>query len=122
MERTDATSFEARSKAVFDASVGNLDGRTRTALTRARYAALAELERSHQPLSWRAFGPLAGVAAAAFVLLALFAPLHLTLQPEGQAIPLEDLDIVAEAESFELLENLEFYAWLDSARALPAEG
>ena len=111
---------EARSKALFDASVGNLDGRTRSALTQARHAAIAELEHSKRPLMWRVVGPVGGVIAAAFVLLVMFAPLRYTpTSIEGSTMPFEDLDIVAETEDLEMLEDLEFYAWLDSATPPP---
>lgn len=122
-EPTREGSLEQRSKALFDASVDNLDGRTRSALTRARNAALAELERSERPLMWRVLGPVSGVVAAAFVLLALFAPLRFTpTAVEGTAMPFEDLDIVVEPDNLEMLEDLEFYAWLDSVDALPNDG
>lgn len=114
--------MEEHSKALFDASVDNLDGRTRSALTRARHAALAELEHSKRPLMWRVLGPVGGVIAAAFVLLVLFAPLRYTpTSVEGSTMPFEDYDIVAETDDLEMLQDLEFYAWLDKADAPSSE-
>jgi hypothetical protein len=127
VKRTDdtdrETKLEQRAKALFDDSVADLDRRTRSALTEARHAALAELE-GRRRLRWQVWGPLSGVTAAAFVLLVIFAPLKWTQEAvEGAAAtPLEDLDIVADAESLEMLENLEFYAWLDSTQVLPSDG
>lgn len=121
-EAPSRTALEERSKALFDESVGNVDGRARSALTQARYAALAELERQKRPLLWRMWGPLTGIAAAAFVLLALFAPLRLTPTPGEGATPFEDLEIVADSEDLEMLQELEFYVWMDSAGALPNDG
>lgn len=113
-------SIEERSKALFDGSVDDIDGRTRAALTRARHAALAELEQAKRPLMWRVLGPVGGVVAASFVLLTLFAPLRITpTSVEGAMMPFEDLDIVAEPEDLEMLQDLEFYAWLDRADAPP---
>jgi hypothetical protein len=114
--------LEERSKALFDESVGNLDGRTRSALTQARHAALAELKGSRRT-AWRVWGPLSGVAAAAFVLIVMFAPLRLTRESAEVAMtPFEDFDMVAEGDNIELMENLDFYAWLDSDNALPNDG
>jgi hypothetical protein len=112
---SERSALETRSKAAFDESVANLDGRTRSALNQARHAALAELEqRKRSPLG-RIWGPLTGIAAAAFVLLAMFAPLRSMLTPHDTATQFEDLEIVAGSENIEMLQDLEFYAWLDSA-------
>jgi hypothetical protein len=122
-ESSAKSSLEERSKALFDESVGNLDGRTRSALTQARHAALLELERQKRPLLSRVWGPLTGIAAAAFVLLVMFAPLRLTpTSGEGATMPFEDLEIVAESEDLEMLQELEFYVWMESAGALPNDG
>jgi hypothetical protein len=114
--------MEERAKAAFDESVDNLDGRTRSALTQARYAAVEELAGDKHSRAWKVWGPLSGVAAAALVLAVMFGPMWTTTQaPQGGgAMPLEDFDIVADAENLELLEDLDFYAWLDSADALPS--
>ena len=36
---------------------------------------------------------------------------------ETGALALEDIDIVADSENFEMLEDVEFYMWLDDATA-----
>lgn len=116
------TALEERTKAAFDASVDSLDGRTRSALTQARYAALAEAAKSQRLGGARIWGPLGGVAAAALVLVVMFGPaFHPREQPEA-GTPFDDLDIIAEADNLEMLENLDFYAWLDSADAPPNDG
>lgn len=104
-------SFEGRTKQVFDESVGNLDGRTRSALTQARNAALAEAEGSKR---WKIWGPLTGIAVTAVFVAFVFGPIWTSLTPANEnAMPLEDFDILADADNLELLENLEFYSWLD---------
>jgi hypothetical protein len=121
------TPLEERAKDLFDDSVGNLDGRTRSALTQARHAALAELEDRKRQGAWKVWGTLSGAAAAALVVAVVFGPLWTTTQQaqiqqtqDGGAMPFEDFDIVADAENLELLQNLDFYAWLDSVDPLPS--
>lgn len=114
--------FAGRAKAEFDASVDALDGRTRSALTRARHAALAEAEASKRVGRWHIWGPLSGVAAAAFVLVVMLTPAWQTRQHAEGGAPFEDMDIIADTEDLEMLENLDFYAWLDSAEPLPNDG
>jgi hypothetical protein len=107
------TPLEDRAKALFDESVGQLDGRTRSALTQARNAALAEAGARR---AWRVWGPLTGVAAAAVFIAVVFGPIWTSLTPANEtAMPIEDFDILADADNLELLENLEFYSWLDGA-------
>lgn len=114
--------FEERAKAAFDASVESLDGRTRSALTRARHAALAAAEKSNRVGRWQIWGPVSGVAAAAFVLLVMLTPAWQARQHSESGSPFEDMDIIADTEDLEMLENLDFYAWLDSAEPLPHDG
>jgi len=112
---------EERAKALFDESLGNLDGRTRSALNQARHAALTELEGRQRQGVWRFWGPLSGVAAAALFVAVVFGPMWTTMQPTpDNAMPLEDFDIIADAENLELLEDLDFYAWLGTSEALPS--
>jgi hypothetical protein len=115
------TPVEDRAKDLFDESVDALDGRTRSALTQARHAALVELEGRKRQGAWRIWGPLSGIVAAALVIAVVFGPVWTTMQQaqESGAMPFEDFDIVADAENLELLEDLDFYAWLDS-EALPS--
>ena len=122
-EGSPRTNVEDRAKELFDESVGTLDGRTRSALTQARHAALAEFEKHKDQGAWKIWGPLSGVVTAALVVAMVFGPVWTTTQQAAQesgAMPFEDFDIVADAENLELLENLDFYAWLDSAEALPS--
>ena len=58
--------FEKRTQEVLEESAGRLDGRTRSRLTQARHAALAQLAQPARHW-WRAYVP-AGAAAAVAVL------------------------------------------------------
>jgi hypothetical protein len=120
-DRASRQPIEDRAKELFDESVGRLDGRTRSALNQARQTALAELEGRQRQGAWRFWGPLSGVAAAALFIAVVFGPVWTTLQPPSDnAMPFEDFDIVADAENLALLEDLDFYAWLDTTEALPS--
>jgi hypothetical protein len=111
-ERQDATDFEARSKSAFDASVEHLDGRTRSKLTQARTAALAEFERARARRRWLSYTPAAGLTAAVVLsVLVGFWPRDERMSEGG--LSFDDFDLVADTESFEMLKDVEFYAWLD---------
>lgn len=101
--------FESRTRAAFDASVDALDGRTRSKLTQARHAALDELRKSSTRSWQRAGTALAGLSAA--VLAVWIAVPQWTPANPGE-LALDDMDLVAEAPNLELLEEVEFYAWV----------
>jgi hypothetical protein len=108
MKKTDEQLAEA-AKQAFDQSVDGLDAATLSRLNRGRQAALAE---TRQPVrQWLRWMPATGVAAA--VLLAL-----VIQQGPGDvdviAAPAADLEMLLGEESIEMLEDLEFYSWLDT--------
>lgn len=106
--------LESRTRAAFDASVEALDGRTRSKLTRARHAAIDELHRSTRR-PWQrvgaALGGLSAAVLAVWVVAGQFAPVT------PSEIVLDDMELVTEAPSLELLEEVEFYAWVARERA-----
>ncbi len=98
-----------QAKQGFDASVDRLDAATLSRLNQGRHAALeAAAKPNLMRLSWM---PATGVAAA--VLIAVFA-----LRGPGEldviSAPANDLEILLSEESIEMLEDLEFYSWLDT--------
>ena len=106
--------FEKRTQEVLEESVGRLDGRTRSRLTQARHAALAQLAQPARHW-WRAYVP-AGAAAAVAVLAVVIWSGH----PAGPstaplaASPVDDLELLADAEAQDFVddgEDLEFYEW-----------
>jgi negative regulator of sigma E activity len=107
---TDPTDFEKRTHEVLEESAGRLDGRTRSRLTQARHAALAQLEKPARHW-WRSYVP-AG-AAAAVAVLAVF----MWSGPETQApaaSPVEDMDLLADSDAPDFMDDgddLEFYEW-----------
>ncbi len=115
MNKTDEQ-LTREAKEAFDESVERLDAATLSRLNRGRQAALAEAARPGS--DWLRWAPATGVAAA--VLLVMF-----TLRGPGDVdsivAPAADLDILLSEESIEMLEDLEFYSWLDT-RELEGDG
>lgn len=110
-DKLERSGLERKAKALFDDSVAATDGSTRSRLTQARHRALAELERPALR-GWRMrWLPAGAVVAAALVALVL------VRFPDGdiglEAAAATDLEILLDAEDLELIEELEFYAWLD---------
>jgi anti-sigma-K factor RskA len=106
---TDPTDFEKRTREVLDESAGRLDGRTRSRLTQARHAALAQLD---QPAGnwWRAFVPAGAAAAVAVLAVVMWS------RPGDQPLssPVDDIELLADADAPDFVddtEDPEFYEW-----------
>lgn len=119
-----------RSRALLERSAQELDGATLSRLNRARQAALDALEPAP-----RRRGALRWIGAAAVSLgLALvlwrglmpalpgtppaIEPLAQEVAPRGVSLtPVEtsDFELLADEEQYVLLQDLEFYAWLETA-------
>jgi hypothetical protein len=108
--------FEKRTRELLEESSGRLDGRTRSRLTQARYAALEGLQKP-QRRSFRRFVP-AGAAAAVAVLAVVM--LHHTPDTDAVAAlaqstsPAEDAELLTDADAADFTadgEDLEFYEW-----------
>lgn len=103
-----------QAKRLFDGSVEQLDAATLSRLNQGRHAALEELHRSRSTSAWVRWLPATGVAAAAVVTVMVMRG------PTGVDIPVEpdvaaDFEILLEEESLEMLEELEFYSWLEAS-------
>lgn len=110
--------FEKRTRAVLEQSVTRIDARIRSRLNQARHAALAAVERPARPPFWRSFvlAPAAGVVAAVVLAVVLWGtPRPGQIFPGGEAgtSAVEDLDLVADGETFDLIEQEDggFYEW-----------
>lgn len=104
--------LEQRAKDLLDQSADELDARTRSKLTQARHAATAELRHSRAN-PWLRWAPVAAMALVAAIVVTL--PTRNGPQRESSPTLLEDFDLVADAENLELLQDVEFYAWLDES-------
>lgn len=103
--------FEERAAALFRDSVDGLDGATRSRLNRARQQAV----KAAQPVpgvftnGWIPAGAAAAVAAIAIVTWNANDPASLPAAPTVAT----DFEILMDAEDLEMLEELEFYSWME---------
>jgi hypothetical protein len=106
--------FEKGLKQAFDESVDALDAATLSRLNRGRHAALAELQRPrHQ---WSRWVPATGAVAA--ILVAVVVLQSPTAIDDIAAVnSVTDMEILLGEDSIEMLEDLEFYSWLDIAES-----
>lgn len=103
--------LEARSRELFDDSVEGLDARTRSRLNQARQRALAEMNKGSARRYWLV-APLGSLAVAALIALLLVRTGAEAPSVENGGMLLDDFDIVADADNFELIQDVEFYSWL----------
>ena len=107
--------FEKRARELLEESTQRLDGRVRSRLTQARFAAVEEARRARHPFAWRTWVPgrcarrCSGAGSGA-----VERPFGATARGVLARPSLDDLEIVAGGENFELLENLDFYEWVST--------
>ena len=102
--------FAQEAKLLFDQSVDDLDGETRSKLNRGRQAALAELSTGGR--RWTQWAPAGGVAVAAVAALVVWTGSLRVPELDALAVA-SDLEILLTEDSLEMLENLEFYSWIE---------
>ena len=110
-EQPEISKVEKRARELFDDSLERIDARTRSRLTQARHAALDELKSTRGLVTRWIWAPVGGLAAAA--VIAVLVTGRPSVDPAVSSAPSpEELEIVAGDESVELLQDVEFYAWL----------
>jgi hypothetical protein len=115
---SDNEDFTAQAKGAFDDSVERLDAAALSRLNQGRHAALEQLASGSSKAAWMRWAPAGGVAAAALITMIVMRG------PEMESMPVEvvsDFEILLEDESLQMLEDLEFYSWLDDVE-LDASG
>jgi hypothetical protein len=105
-------SLERRAQEVLRASADALDGNIRSRLTQARSAAIEEARQARLSFAWRRWVPAGALAGAAALALVLWSGAPRAPGPATPHNSFEDLDLIVTSESFELLEDLEFYEWV----------
>ena len=108
----DQDRLENQAKELFDDSVDRLDAATLSKLNQGRQRALAELEQTQPYGQWTRWVPATGIAAAALVAVVVWQG-----QPAETIVPpstVTDFEILMGEDSLEMLEDLEFYSWIDT--------
>lgn len=104
--------FAQQAKKLFDHSVDGLDASTLSRLNRGRQAALAKLVMGNRRWSHWMLATATGVAAVVFVaVMVMRGPM--AVDGIEIAVAATDMEILLGEESIDMLENLEFYSWLD---------
>ena len=114
----DERDLEVQAKALFDDSVERLDAATLSQLNQGRQKALEEVRAAGPAGQWARWVPAGGVAAAAVLAVVVW-----------QGVPVEhsapaansvaDFEIMLSEDSLDMLEDLEFYSWIDTANLDP---
>ena len=103
--------FADQAKELFDDSVERLDAATLSQLNQRRQAALAEVSSDGNRVLWGRWLPAAGVTAAAVAaVLIISAPPDVVVPDE-----VTDFEILLSDDNLEMIEELEFYDWLEFA-------
>ena len=107
MTQQDEKEFVGQVKQHLDQQADQLDELTAARLKAARLNALEAAPRAR-----KFWVPAFGTATAAAVMLAVL----LWQTPSDIPGPFEELDIIASGEDMELIEELDFYDWLDATQ------
>ena len=112
-ENSKDEAFIARAGQLFDDSVQDLDGQTRSRLNRSRQKALDAAAAKPLLGGWQTWVPAGATAAIAVAAIVMWNGQQTpdALSPPAMAT---DFEILMEEDSLEMLEDLEFYSWMDS--------
>ena len=118
---SDRQDIEKRARELFDESVESVDYATRSRLTQARHAALAELERPRFRVApWL---PAAAAAAVAAIAVALWMPQDPGTGTAATVASVDDFELLTLGDDLDMLgEDVEFYAWATSLEAGNGQG
>jgi hypothetical protein len=114
----DENELATKARALFDDSVERLDAATLSRLNQGRQQALQEIRETGPGGQWARWVPAGGVAAAAVVAVVMWqgTPVEHSAPEAGTAT---DFEIMMGEDSLEMLEDLEFYSWVDMASLDP---
>lgn len=113
-EPRDNEELAKQAKLLFDDSVERLDAATLSRLNQARHVALDSLHDARPAAPWLRWLPATGVAAVALVTVMVMRGPG-TPQMPVVADRVADFELLLDGESLEMLEDLEFYSWLEVA-------
>lgn len=103
-----------QAKALFDDSVERLDAATLSRLNQGRHEALARLGLTRPVGHWARWMPATGIAAAAVIAVVVWqgAPVDGPVPALDSAT---DFEILTSEDNLDMLEDLEFYDWMQYA-------
>ncbi len=111
----DEKRMEQSAKALFDDSVERLDAATLSKLNQGRQAAIAEMAARGPVRQWLRWMPATGVATVALVaVLMLRGPASIDV-PIASDPALADFEILMGDDALDMIEELDFYSWIDVA-------
>jgi hypothetical protein len=115
MNRLDESDWMARLRAQLDDDARDLDAATASRLNRARQSALDNgLARPRTRIGFLPYALAASIAAVLTLTVVLRVPEQAEPMPVVAApVGTDDLDLLAGSEELEMIEDLEFYAWLE---------
>ena len=115
---TNEKDLAVQAKALFDDSVERLDGATLSRLNQGRQKALEEVRAAGPAGQWARWVPAGGIAAAAVVAVVVWQ--GVVVEPSAPAAAsAADFEIMLSEDSLDMLEDLEFYSWMDTANLDP---
>ena len=113
--------FERRSKALFDTSVDGLSDAVRSRLTQVRHQALSRVSPDKSRLPRRLWISAVGLSAAAVLVIMVLPSFKADRALPATFAAADDMALLLNPDDLEMLEDMEFYAWLDSNPQVPSE-
>ncbi len=115
MNATDESRWLAQLRSQLDADARGLDAATASKLNRARQHALdVGLTRRRSTSGFLRYALAASIAAVLAMNVLVRVPEPTEPMPAVVAAPVvDDIELLAGTEEFEMIEDLEFYAWLE---------
>ena len=107
--------LEQSAKALFDDSVERLDAATLSKLNQGRQAAIMEVAAAGTSRLWLRWVPATGMATAALVAIIVLRGPAVIDVPLAADPTQTDFEILMGEDALEMLEELEFYSWIDVA-------
>jgi hypothetical protein len=118
-----------RVRILLQRSLDDIDASSRSRLNQARQAALKQLRQEATGATWPRWIGATAVAAGMVVMLWHGIPAQIETDTTTQAVMVEatdpsdanspviapDFDLLADEAQFDLVQNLEFYAWLEAS-------
>ena len=109
--------LEERARALLHESTAQLDAHTLSKLTQARHAAMGQLQMSRVRRMRRFMLPAGSLAAAALVAVVMWTGYMPSSTRPGAELAVDDVELVANEENLDLMQELEFYSWVGNEAA-----